>query len=210
MAKEHAVSGKICEKSLHINYLELTAAFIALRCFSSDLQRVQVLLRVDNTTAVSYINRMGGVQYPGLISRAKELWKWCETREIRIFASYIKSANNENADQESRNQNVDTEWELADFAFRKILSEFGAPTIDFFATRANKKCEVFCSWHRDPEAIAIDAFTISWKNKYFYAFPPFAVIPKVLQKIVSEQACGIVVGCPIGQANRGTRYSFHV
>lgn len=64
---------KESKKSLHINYFELTAAFIALRCFDSNLHGVQVLLRVDNTTAISYINRMGGVQYPGLVTRAREL-----------------------------------------------------------------------------------------------------------------------------------------
>lgn len=184
---------KESEKTLHINYLELTAAFIALRCFCSDLRGVQVLLRVDNTTAISYINRMGGVQYPGLVSRAKELWKWCEARQIRVFASYIKSASNSDADRESRNENVDTEWELANFAFEKIVRQLGEPAIDLFATRANTKCEVFCAWHRDPEASAIDAFTITWKNKFFYAFPPFAIIPKVLQKIIAEEACGILV-----------------
>lgn len=51
------------EKKLHINQLEIIAAFLALKCFAKEAQNCEILLRVDNTTAISYINRMGGVQY---------------------------------------------------------------------------------------------------------------------------------------------------
>lgn len=46
---------------------------------------------------------------------------------------------------------------------------------------------------RDPDAYAVDAFTISWKQFYFYAFPPFSVILRVLEKIITEGSRGIVV-----------------
>lgn len=45
------------EKKRHINYLELLAAFFALKCFASNLSQSEVLLRLDNTTAISYVNR---------------------------------------------------------------------------------------------------------------------------------------------------------
>ena len=37
------------EKSLHINSLELRAAFYALQCFVSDLSDCDILFRIDNT-----------------------------------------------------------------------------------------------------------------------------------------------------------------
>ena len=49
------------ERSHHINYLELTAAFLALQSFCSTNKGVAVLLRLDNVTAISFLNRMGGV-----------------------------------------------------------------------------------------------------------------------------------------------------
>ncbi|XP_057327400.1 uncharacterized protein LOC130668903 [Microplitis mediator] len=166
------------ERKFHINFLELLAVFLALKVFAADLYHCKILLRMDNTTAISYVNRMGGIQYPHLSSLAKEIWQWCETRDLWIFASYIPSKENDEADRESRLSNIDTEWELADFAFKNIVHAFGKPTIDLFATRINAKCEEFCSWYKDPDGSYVDAFTIRWSERNFYAFPPFALIPR--------------------------------
>lgn len=51
------------EKTLHINELELMAAFFGIKVFTKDLFDCEILLRIDNTTAISCINRMGSVQY---------------------------------------------------------------------------------------------------------------------------------------------------
>ena len=48
------------EKLLHINVLELKAAFFALKCFLKHRSKVTVLLQLDNRTAVAYINKQGG------------------------------------------------------------------------------------------------------------------------------------------------------
>ena len=48
------------EKKLHINCLELMATFLALRTFLRSHPVSHVHLRMDNQTAVAYINNMGG------------------------------------------------------------------------------------------------------------------------------------------------------
>lgn len=97
------------EREYHINYLELLAAFFALRCFAHDKKECEILMRIDNTTAISYINRMGGVQFLRLNGIAQEIWQWCEERKLWIFASYIAPQENVEADRGSRIVNVDTE-----------------------------------------------------------------------------------------------------
>ena len=62
-----------------------------------------------------------------------------------------------------------------------------------FASRLNKQLPVFCSFRPDPEASFINAFTISWANKKLYCFPPSSCILQVLQKIIQDQATGVVV-----------------
>ena len=57
------------------------------------------------------------------------------------------------------------------------------PEVYLFASRLNAQLPVFVSYHSDPEAMHINAFSISWQNRPFYAFPSFAVIGKVLNKI---------------------------
>lgn len=181
------------ERSSHINCLELLAIYFGLKSFANNKKNCDILVRVDNTTAISYVNRMGGVQYPHLNSIAKKIWNWCEERKIHIFASYIRSSLNVEADRESRNLNVDTEWELGSREFNNITLNFGVPSIDLFASRTNTKCPLYMSWKRDPFAYNIDAFTLDWSKFFFYAFPPFALILKTLNKIVFDKATGIVV-----------------
>ncbi|XP_015429181.1 PREDICTED: uncharacterized protein LOC107185918 [Dufourea novaeangliae] len=184
---------KKSERTYHINCLELVAAFFGFKCFANNLSKCEILLRIDNTTAVSYINRMGEIQYSRVNDITRNIWKWCEEREIWLCASYITSKENVEADRGSRVKNIDTEWDLSNTAFSQIVKAFGTPSIDLFAPRCNSKCNDYCSWHRDPEALAVDAFTLNWKHVNFYAFPPFSMILKVLRKIIQDQAQGILV-----------------
>lgn len=110
-----------------------------------------------------------------------------------MTATYIRSSDNKTADAESRRVHPDIEWELADWAYQKILTSFGTPQLELFASRINKKCKNYVSWHRDPDAMNINAFTIYWGDCLFYAFPPFSIILKVLRKIATDKAKGIVV-----------------
>ena len=180
------------KRSWSINRLELLAVFWALKTFASDLEECEILLRVDNTTTIAYINKMGGIQYPNLHSLSRQIWGWCESRKLWIHASYIASKENVEADRESRIRNVDTEWELANYAFQEIIRHFPNPDIDLFASKSNSKCISFCTWIPDPDAVAFDAFTI-WKDRSFYTFPPFSMILRTLRKIITDEACGIVV-----------------
>ena len=175
------------ERKHHNNYKELLALYFGLKCFASDLLNVSILCRVDNTTALAY------VQFPKLNALAREIWPWCEKRKLFIFASYIKSRENKEADTASRNLQMETEWTLANWAYNRLIKKWGKPTIDLFATRINTKCTTFISWQRDPEAYAIGAFTVNCEKFNFYAIPPFSVISKTLEKIISDKAEGILV-----------------
>ena len=39
----------------------------------------------------------------------------------------------------------------------------------------------------------LDAFALNWSNMFLYAFPPFSVIPQVLQKLDGAQAQAILI-----------------
>ena len=70
------------ESLQHINYLELKAAFLALKSFLKGRSHLTVSLRLDNTTAIAYINNKGGTRSPQLLTLALELWDWCQARDI--------------------------------------------------------------------------------------------------------------------------------
>lgn len=181
------------EKQCHINYLELLAAFNGLKTFAKHLSNENILLRIDNITAIASINKMGSVRFKKLNDISHKIWQWCESKNNFIHAAYISSSKNVIADSESRITNTNTEYELSKDVFQKIINILGTPNIDLFASYQNTKCEKFISWQPDPESMCVDAFTVNWKAYYFYAFPPFSLIGRVLEKIVLEKASGILV-----------------
>ncbi|XP_070529420.1 uncharacterized protein [Cardiocondyla obscurior] len=127
------------EKEEHINFLELKAVEYALKFFVPNLRSINLLLKIDNTTAIAYVNKGGCSQFPKHSALAKSIWQWCEAREIDLFASYIKSSDNVIADAESRQISLDTEWEIASASFWEITNEFGSFDLDLFATHNNAK-----------------------------------------------------------------------
>ena len=136
---------------------------------------------------------MGGTHVKRLNEEAKQIWKWCEERDLWVYASYIASEENFRADANSRILEPETEYELSIGFFNRISNVFGSPAIDLFATRVNAKFERYVSWFVDPLAWEVDAFTLKWDQFYFYAFPPFSVILRCLRKIKQEKAYGIMV-----------------
>lgn len=181
------------QREKHINYLELLAARLALLGLASKMKNCNILLRIDNTTAIAYINKMGGTHSPCLNSLARMIWQWAERSNNFLVATYIKSSENVEADYLSRVSNLDTEWTLSDAVFNDVIHKFGHPEIDLFATLSNSKCEKYISRFPEKEAIEVDAFTVEWTDNFFYAFPPFALVLRTLEKIISEKACGILV-----------------
>ena len=132
-----------------------------MKIFAKNRQNCQILIHIDNTTAISYINRMSGIDLPHLHKITKEIWQWWEARKIWIFAIYIKSKENHETDIESRKLDLNTEFDIKRCGFsqnKKTLCQ------------TNAKCKSCISWHRDPDSIAIDAFTISWKGLFFMPF----------------------------------------
>ena len=95
-------SWSLQERTLHINCLELLAADLAMKSFLKGLRGVSVLLQLDNSTAVAYINNLGGTVSPALTSLAKSLWLWALERDILITAQHIPGVSNTVVDFESR------------------------------------------------------------------------------------------------------------
>ena len=173
-----------CEESNnHINYLELLAIFLGLKSFCRNCtESTHVQVKTDNTTAKSYINAMGGVKSPECNTLAKQIWQWCIDRNIWLSAAYIPGSDNQ-ADFESRHYKENTEWKLDDNVVQEVFSIWGKPNIDLFASRLNKQIDRYASWHPDPEAEIVDEFSCDWAELYFYAFPPFGLIPRFLAKL---------------------------
>ena len=180
------------ESQSHINVLELKAIFFSLKSLiTRPCQHVRIM--TDNTTAMAYIKHMGGVRSLQCNEVAHEIWKWCEQRSIWLSIAHVPGVENVIADYKSRHFSDNVEWQLNPKLFERICQRFGEPTIDLFASRLNKQIIRYVSWMPDPEAVAVDAFSMSWTNEYFYAFPPFSCIARCIRKILEDKATGLLV-----------------
>ncbi len=84
--------------SWHINCLEMLAVFQALKHFLPDLRGHHVLVRTDNTSVVSYINRQGGLRSRPLYRLAHQILLWSQGKLLSLRAVYIPGYLNQGAD----------------------------------------------------------------------------------------------------------------
>ena len=101
--------------------------------------------------------------------------------------TYYGSQNTQ-ADRASRIFNDQTEWKLNTTVFQRIIDRLVLPEVDLFASRLNCQIDKYVAWQPDPGALAVDAFSIDWSCFKFYAFPPFSIIGRAVQKIEEDKA----------------------
>ena len=182
------------EKEQHINYLELKAVYFGLRSLCNNRNHDHVRLMIDNTTAVHNINNMGTIKSQICNGIVKDIWNWAMKQGIWLSAAHIPGKQNIIADAESRRNVTSAEWMLNRKIYLQVTDHLSFdPKIDLFASRLNYQISKYVSYKPNPEAFAIDAFSLDWSLLDFYAFPPFSLINKVLQKIIEEGARGIVI-----------------
>ena len=131
---------------------------------------------IDNKTAISYINSMGGRSL--LCNQiARQLWVWCVQHGIWLSAGHIPGKQNVLADKESMGKRSDSECKLNSQLFECIIPLWGTPLVYLFASRFNYQLRPFVSWRPDPEAMAIDGFSLNWMGQYFHAFQGILIVP---------------------------------
>lgn len=149
---------------------------------------------LDNTVAVSYINRDGGTKSPKLNDIVKQICNWCDERELALRAEHVPGVANTIADAESRTYNGSSDWQLSIDLFRQIQAIWPAQ-IDLFASHWNAQLPKFISWRPQPNAFSTNAFAFDWSSCIGYAFPPFSLIGRCLSKIRREKA-NVILVCP--------------
>ena len=109
-------------------------------------------------------------------------------RNIWLSACHLLGKTNVEADKMSRHLSSDMEWKLIPLVFDKLKHKCDPLEIDLFASRLNSQLDKYISYLPDPGALSVDAFATSWKDINGYAFPPFSVLGRVLQKVETDQA----------------------
>ncbi|KZS05450.1 Uncharacterized protein APZ42_031346 [Daphnia magna] len=130
------------DQGKHINDLELKAAFFALRFFTEFNRDCTIALKLNNSTAVCYVNRLGGSRSKSLNSIALSIVKWCEERNITLVASHLPGMLNVVVDRESRRKPEWGDWKLSPEMFLKIAQRW-ILQVDVFAASWNAQLPTF-------------------------------------------------------------------
>ncbi len=170
----------------HINCLELWAVHLALRQFRPLLLGKHVLVRTDNTAAVSYINRLGGIRSHRMSQLARHLLLWSHTQFKSLRAVHIPGQLNREADALSRQLTFPGEWRLHPETIRLIWSRFGEAQVDLFASPESSHCQLYFSLTEGP--LGTDALAHSWPRALRkYAFPPVSLLAQTLCKLREDE-----------------------
>ena len=175
------------QKLFHINVLEMLAVQSALLALCPQ-KGIHIQLVVDNSTVVAYINRKGGTHSATLNRIAREIWFWALEKEIHLSAIHVAGIKNVQADYLSRLHQDRMDWMLNVEVFQLVCQVFHRPQVDLFANMHNCQLPKFISWIPEPGAWKVNAWSVDWGCLDAYAFPPFSLIPRVLQKVKQDQA----------------------
>lgn len=187
------INGSWSEKwtKRHINEKELRTVLLMIRKWREHLRGKTILLRIDNKVAMAYVNRMTG-RIPQLAKTARKIIQELDEVGAKIQAVFIGTKENIAADHLSRERDTHS-WSVKESIFRKLEEKVGPHTMDWFASKENKKTKRFCARWNHPEAVAADALSISWKNENGWIVPPIPLIPKVVEKIKEEKAMTTII-----------------
>ena len=182
------------ESACHINLLEMKAVSLVLKSFLSLIANKTVLVRSDNTTVCSYIDKMGGTKSLPLCQEVTLLIDWCWLYNFNLQSLHIPGEENCLADVLSRQPVQAREWSLHYRITNFLFAMWDKPVIDLFASVHNHKLPTYCSLYPDPNAYMQDAFSISWDSfSLGFAFPPIVVLHRVLSKVRREGARLIMI-----------------
>ena len=185
------------EQAMHINVLELRAARLAVQQLVSHLSGHTVLLRLDNTAAVAYVNKQGGTKSFSLCWEAVQLWNFAIQNNIFLKAAHLPGLLNQWADSLSRRILPQLEWKLCPSVVRTLFSLWDTPHVDLFAADHNHQLPVFCSLLPSASAYHQDALSLDWRGLLGYAFPPAALLLQVLQKVFRTPNCHMILIAPV-------------
>lgn len=175
--------------------LGFRATFQALLVFSPFLTGRSVLLRMDNTVAVNYIQRQDGTKSNTLMKEVHPILDWARIHLADLKTVYVPAVQNQLADNLSKIFILNNKWSLSHKAFSLLTHRWGSPPphIDLAATPVNNKCPKFLVRAAYPTAIGIDSLHQPWNFRLGYIFPPIPLIARFLVRLRSSTSTVIAV-----------------
>jgi len=172
---------------------ELTVLWIFLvEILPSSTLDTSILWRVDNTTALAQVRKAGGLRGRRLLLVAEKILLLLHARRLQILPIFIPTEENLQADAASRFQPV-PDWHLDPNVVRQMVSLWGTPQIDLFASRLSTQFPRFMSWRAADQPEAVDALSMAWDFDLAFLFPPIPLLMRVVRKLEVSRGVFLLV-----------------
>jgi hypothetical protein len=194
----------------HQAWREAWGAVLAVElALQDEALRNCVLLLINDCVPVLAAIMKGSARSPRLQAAAEAIHKACIPRGVVVRTLHVSGEQliDEGIDDGSRKHAQALRGPACSERMRRIVAEFatavGCPlTIDFFASADNALCRRFAAWTDEPQAEAVDAFTMrSWnvgrcacgaeRREWGFYFPPAGLEDRVVRRAQSDGVRGI-------------------
>ena len=165
----------------HINLQELRGWYFTARALRSEIPRgSRVRPRLDNTTAIAYINNGGG-RLPLFTAVVRDIWHLAvEEGWLMQPAIHIRGEHNVLADYLSRNFDQ-SDWMFNPKYFEELDALWGPHTYDRSASYVNHQNNLpYDSLYYDPFATGHDTFTQRWGGHNNWCNGNFAILSRYI------------------------------
>jgi hypothetical protein len=192
------------EQSLHINALELLGCWYTISALlpravpQSQWATVHLSCELDNTVAIKYA-KVANSRSLRMSKIGAKFFDWREQHQLEISCRHIRGIYNTETDALSRREWDESDWRLDPQTLSQLLKQWHCRIdIDLFASRWNTQTSRFFSWEYDEKAIGVDSLSHAWNgHRTLYAYPPQALLPRLLHKVVNERVYDLVLVTPL-------------
>ena len=154
---------------LLINCLEALAAFHAVKCFVREWKSIIVLLRIDNTTAVTNVNKLGGTVSIKLSQGTMALVH--EPAFYTLVAEHLPEVLNTNVDQESQVVMERSDWMLNPRIFNKIQQKcMGTTGSGHVCIQTDNSAEKVLQLETRPRSRAAERAEGTWEKAFTHVW----------------------------------------
>lgn len=144
----------------------------------------------DNTGVCSIVSK--GSMKPELQDLSLKIFRLCMENCIHLEIEWLPREQNSIADYFSKIIEKD-DWGISFHILDLIQTRWGNLEVDFFASKHNATHPRFYSRFLCEGTLGVDAFTYDWSHVFGLFVPPIKLIPRVLCKMQSCHARGVLI-----------------
>ena len=170
----------------------MEAVMLSIQHFLPKLVGKNVLIRLDNSTVVRYINKQEDTHSPQLCMKTWKLWQLALDNQMLLKAAHIAGKKNILADRLSRFKVQLTEWTLNKKIVLKLFPIWEVPDIDLFGSHQNTDLLLMES---RSSSLCNRCSSNSMEQHVCLCISPICLIPKILQHM-TQYNCQLILIAP--------------